>query len=52
MLTLYYGILLKEEGTLLVTINSIGIFIESAYVLIFMIYATREAKVSYHAYSI
>ncbi|KAL8149026.1 hypothetical protein AgCh_006153 [Apium graveolens] len=43
MLTLYYG-LLKPDGFLLITINSVGIFIESAYILLFMIYAPKNAK--------
>lgn len=44
MLTLYYG-LLKPDGFLLITINSVGIFIETAYILLFMIYAPKDAKV-------
>lgn len=44
MLTLYYG-MLKPNGVCLITINSIGIFIESAYILLFMIYAPKDAKV-------
>nr|WAJ59863.1 SWEET family protein 4 [Heracleum moellendorffii] len=44
MLTLYYG-LLKPNGFLLITINSVGIFIESAYILLFMIYAPKDTKV-------
>ena len=44
MLTLYYG-LLKPDGVLLITINTIGILIESVYILLFMIYAPKDAKV-------
>ncbi|KAK1398929.1 Bidirectional sugar transporter SWEET [Heracleum sosnowskyi] len=44
MLTLYYG-LLKPNGFLLITINSVGIFIESAYILLFMIYAPKDTKI-------
>ncbi|KAL8087714.1 bidirectional sugar transporter NEC1-like [Apium graveolens] len=43
MLTLYYG-KLKPNGVWLITINTIGIFIESAYILLFMIYAPKDAK--------
>ncbi|KAL1816595.1 hypothetical protein ACET3Z_019169 [Daucus carota] len=44
MLTLYYGIL-KPDGFLLITINTVGIFIESTYILMFIIYAPRDAKI-------
>lgn len=44
MLTLYYG-KLKPDGVWLITINSIGIFIESSYIVLFMIYAPKDAKV-------
>ncbi|KAK1354102.1 Bidirectional sugar transporter SWEET [Heracleum sosnowskyi] len=43
MLTLYYG-MLKTNGVWLITINTIGILIESAYILLFMIYAPKDAK--------
>ncbi|KAL1825875.1 hypothetical protein ACET3Z_012653 [Daucus carota] len=43
MLTLYYG-LLKPDGFWLITINTIGILIESVYILLFMIYAPKDAK--------
>ncbi|XP_073525419.1 uncharacterized protein [Phyllobates terribilis] len=44
MLTLYYGLIKEANGTLLITINSVGIIIESVYLTIFMIYASKEAK--------
>ncbi|XP_044503834.1 bidirectional sugar transporter N3-like [Mangifera indica] len=43
MLTLYYG-LLKPNGILLITINSIGCVIESFYLIFYMIYATKSSK--------
>lgn len=43
-LTLYYG-LLKPNGFMLITINSIGCFIEGSYLIMFMIYASREARI-------
>ncbi|KAL7172222.1 hypothetical protein ACSBR2_031840 [Camellia fascicularis] len=44
MLLLYYG-LLKTNGLMIITINTIGCAIEATYLLVFMIYATREAKI-------
>ncbi|KAL8143102.1 hypothetical protein V2J09_016134 [Rumex salicifolius] len=44
MLTFYYGLIKEANGTLLITINSVGIVIESVYLTIFMIYASKEAK--------
>ncbi|XAR61282.1 hypothetical protein NMG60_11034932 [Bertholletia excelsa] len=44
MLLLYYGFL-KAHGLFIVTINSIGIAIEGTYLILFMIYATKEAKI-------
>lgn len=46
MLTLYYGLIKEDNGTLLITINSVGIAIESFYLTIFMIYAPKKTKVS------
>ncbi|CAI9108028.1 OLC1v1007537C1 [Oldenlandia corymbosa var. corymbosa] len=43
MLYLYYAYI-KKHMIILVTINSIGCAIQSMYLLIFMIYATRDAK--------
>ncbi|KAK4355711.1 hypothetical protein RND71_024682 [Anisodus tanguticus] len=44
MLYLYYAYL-KENGMLLITINSFGTGIELIYLTIFMVYATRESKI-------
>ncbi|THF98639.1 hypothetical protein TEA_008905 [Camellia sinensis var. sinensis] len=43
MLLLYYGFL-KTNGLMIITINTVGCAIEATYLLVFMIYATREAK--------
>ncbi|TXG63515.1 hypothetical protein EZV62_010509 [Acer yangbiense] len=44
MLYLYYAFL-KQNGIMLITINSFGILIESLYLIIYMIYATRDSKI-------
>ncbi|XP_059625355.1 bidirectional sugar transporter SWEET14-like [Cornus florida] len=44
MLLLYYGSL-KTNGIMIITINCIGCVIEATYLIIFMIYATKEAKI-------
>ncbi|KAK3041445.1 hypothetical protein RJ639_000422 [Escallonia herrerae] len=44
MLLLYYGFL-KQNGLMLITINSIGSFMETIYLIFFLTYATKEAKV-------
>ncbi|KAI3760049.1 hypothetical protein L1987_50438 [Smallanthus sonchifolius] len=46
MLLLYYGYLKTENGMMIITINSIGCVIETAYLVIFLIYATRESLIS------
>ncbi|XP_076915857.1 bidirectional sugar transporter SWEET9-like [Bidens hawaiensis] len=46
MLLLYYGNIKPENGTMIVTINSIGCAIETAYIVFFLIYATRESLIS------
>ncbi|KAL3531421.1 hypothetical protein ACH5RR_010743 [Cinchona calisaya] len=43
MLYLYYAYL-KENVLILVTINSVGCTVETMYLVLFMIYATKEAK--------
>ncbi|OWM87204.1 bidirectional sugar transporter NEC1-like [Punica granatum] len=45
MLLLYYAFLKVKGAFLLVTINCIGFAIESVYLLIFMIYASKKAKI-------
>ncbi|KAG9134033.1 hypothetical protein Leryth_004722 [Lithospermum erythrorhizon] len=44
MLYLYYAYLKKKDALMLITINSFGTVIETIYLIIFMIYATRKAK--------
>ncbi|XP_052211413.1 bidirectional sugar transporter SWEET9-like [Diospyros lotus] len=44
LLLLYYGFL-KTNGLMIITINGIGCAIESFYLFLFMIYATKEAKI-------
>ncbi|EOX94952.1 hypothetical protein QUC31_004783 [Theobroma cacao] len=45
MLLLYYAFLKKHDAFMLITINSIGCFIESIYLLLYMVYATKSARV-------
>ncbi|TKY59557.1 Bidirectional sugar transporter N3 [Spatholobus suberectus] len=44
MLWLYYASLKPADATLLITINSVGCVIEIVYIVMFTIYATRDAK--------
>lgn len=44
MLWIYYAFL-KGDDVLLVTINSVGCFIETAYIAMFIAYAPRRARV-------
>ncbi|THU43953.1 hypothetical protein C4D60_Mb02t02290 [Musa balbisiana] len=44
MLLIYYA-LVKTNAILLITINSFGCFIETAYITIYLIYATKKARV-------
>ncbi|GAY40861.1 hypothetical protein CUMW_055100 [Citrus unshiu] len=45
MLLLYYASLKGSNAFMLITINGIGCIIESLYLLFFMIYATKTAKI-------
>ncbi|KAL7152773.1 hypothetical protein ABFS83_04G120900 [Erythranthe nasuta] len=44
MLWIYYAFL-KPETTLLITINSVGCFIQSAYICFYLFFATKNARV-------
>lgn len=44
MLLLYYAFL-KVNAFILITINAIGCVIESLYLMLYMIYAAKSAKV-------
>ncbi|XP_071738300.1 bidirectional sugar transporter SWEET9-like [Rutidosis leptorrhynchoides] len=46
MLLLYYGFLKTENGMMIITINSIGCVIETTYIAIFLVYATKESMIS------
>ncbi|URD86040.1 bidirectional sugar transporter [Musa troglodytarum] len=46
MLLIYYA-LVKTNAILLITINSFGCFIETAYITIYLIYATKKARLLY-----
>ncbi|KAI3506680.1 hypothetical protein L1887_21243 [Cichorium endivia] len=46
MLLLYYGYLKTENGMMIITINSIGCVIETIYIVLFLIYATKESLMS------
>nr|XP_043636359.1 bidirectional sugar transporter SWEET9-like isoform X2 [Erigeron canadensis] len=46
MLLLYYGFLKTENGMMIITINSIGCVIETVYIVLFLIYATKESLIS------
>ncbi|KAL8262166.1 hypothetical protein R6Q59_026215 [Mikania micrantha] len=46
MLLLYYGYLKTENGMMIITINSIGFAIETTYLVIFLVYATRQSLIS------
>lgn len=42
-LWMYYA-MLEKHSTLLITINSLGCFIETLYIVFFLIYATKDAR--------
>ncbi|KAG5029140.1 hypothetical protein JHK87_012654 [Glycine soja] len=44
MLWLYYASLKPADATLLITINSLGCVIEIVYIIMFTIYATKDAR--------
>ncbi|XP_047316890.1 bidirectional sugar transporter SWEET9-like [Impatiens glandulifera] len=43
MLLMYYAFLKTENGTLLITINSFGCFVESIYIGLYIFYAPKKA---------
>ncbi|KAK8635970.1 hypothetical protein V6N13_004681 [Hibiscus sabdariffa] len=45
MLLLYYAFLKKHDASMLITINTIGCCIESIYLFLYMIYATKSARI-------
>lgn len=44
MLMIYYA-LIKTNSFLLITINGIGCFIETVYIVLFLIFAPKKARV-------
>ncbi|XP_047336042.1 bidirectional sugar transporter NEC1-like [Impatiens glandulifera] len=46
MLLLYYAFLKTSNGTMIITINSVGCVIEGTYLIVFLIYATNKARKS------
>ncbi|KAK9726214.1 hypothetical protein RND81_05G198600 [Saponaria officinalis] len=45
MLLLYYAMLKEENATPIITINSVGFIIEAFYLVVFLIYAPKKARV-------
>uniref|UniRef100_A0A7C8YL54 Bidirectional sugar transporter SWEET n=1 Tax=Opuntia streptacantha TaxID=393608 RepID=A0A7C8YL54_OPUST len=45
MLLLYYAFLKKDNATMIITINTIGCTIEAFYLTVYMVYATKKARV-------
>ncbi|KAI9079690.1 hypothetical protein K1719_038311 [Acacia pycnantha] len=46
MIWIYYALLKKNTGLLLITINSFGCVIESIYISIFLFYASKKLRIS------
>ncbi|PNX89750.1 bidirectional sugar transporter sweet10-like protein [Trifolium pratense] len=46
MLWIYYAFVKREAALLLITINTFGIIVESAYLIVFLIYATKKSRES------
>lgn len=45
MLLLYYAFIKEKNGTMIITINTIGCAIEGSYLIVYLIYAPKKAKV-------
>ncbi|KAK9733621.1 hypothetical protein RND81_04G079500 [Saponaria officinalis] len=45
MLLLYYAFIKENNGTMIITINTIGVFIEGFYLTVYITYAPKKAKV-------
>ncbi|KAL9235800.1 hypothetical protein vseg_010535 [Gypsophila vaccaria] len=45
MLLLYYAFIKENNGTMIITINSIGVAIEGFYLTVYLTYAPKKAKV-------
>lgn len=45
MLMMYYALVKKTNSTLLLTINGIGCFIKTLYIVLFLVFAPRQARV-------
>lgn len=50
MLWLYYATLKPADATLLITINLVGSVIETVYIVMFLLYATHDARVYIFTY--
>lgn len=45
MLWIYYAFVKREAALLLITINTFGIVVESAYLIVFLLYAPKKSRV-------
>uniref|UniRef100_A0A7N0T471 Bidirectional sugar transporter SWEET n=1 Tax=Kalanchoe fedtschenkoi TaxID=63787 RepID=A0A7N0T471_KALFE len=45
MLYVYYALLKQENGMILITINTVGLIVETAYLVIYLIYATPYSRI-------